>query len=87
MVYGDPLVEGFPLLWIKRHTLVFRLVKVLGDLGNKGFPGVKKGASEPSGAHLKHAPAGAWYPMHVARERYESILAGWIPPEYRVPQQ
>ena len=27
LIYGDPLVEGFPLLWVKRHTLVFRLVK------------------------------------------------------------
>jgi len=48
---------------------------LLGDLSNKGLPGVKKGASEPSGVHLKHAPAGAQYSAHVARERYESILA------------
>ena len=60
---------------------------VLGDLGNQGLPGVKKGSSKPSGAHLKHAQAGARYPAHVARARYESILAGWIPPEYRVPRQ
>ena len=60
---------------------------LLGDLGNWGLPGVKKGSSKPSGAHMKHAPAGARYPAHVARARYESILAGWIPPEYRVPRQ
>ena len=60
---------------------------VLGDLSNQGLPGVTKGSSKPSGAHLKHAPAGARYPAHVARARYESILAGWIPPEYRVPRQ
>ena len=73
---GDPKVKC--LLVTKR---------VLGDLGNAGLSGVKKGASEPSGAQLKHTPAGARYPVHVARERYESILAGWIPPEYRVPRQ
>ena len=27
-VYGDPWVEGFPLLGVNRHTLVFRLIKI-----------------------------------------------------------
>ena len=72
---------------MEQLDLFYSIHKVLGDLGNKGLLGVKKGASEPSGAHLKHAPAGARYPAHVARKRYESILAGWIPPEYQVPQQ
>ena len=62
-------------------------VLLLGDLGNQGLPGVTKGSCKPSGAHLKHAPAGARYTVHVARERYKSILAGWITPKYQVPLQ
>jgi len=55
---------------------------VLGDLGNKGLPEVKKGVSAYSWVHLKDAPAGAWYPAHAARMRFESIQTGWIPPKY-----
>ena len=60
---------------------------VLGDPSNQGLPGGKKGSRKPSGAHQKHAPTGARYPAHVARVRYQSILAGWKTPEYQVLRQ
>ena len=66
--------------WVVPRPWRFTTIPVLGELGNKGLPGVKKGTSAS-------APAGARYPAHVACKMYESILAGWIPPEYRVPPQ
>ena len=80
-------INGILSPFQKQKHHVFLFLMLLGDLSNQGLPGVTKGSSKPSGAHLKHAPAGARYPAHVARARYESILAGWIPPEYRVPRQ
>jgi len=71
----------------KQSSPVKHQRSVFGDLSYNGLPGVKKGASASSRVHMKHAPVGAQYPAHIARTRFESIQAGWIPPEYQVPIQ